>query len=219
MDVSGSTLSFPTLDAGWSPCLDSVAVGRVAAPEPVTEIRFRCFRLLPGSRLLLRNGRPLDLGSRAFDLLHVLAASRGSVVDKGEILNRVWPRTTVEESNLRFQVAVLRRALGEDRDLIKTVAGRGYQFSADVAFEQPNAGVPSSVALPSGRPWADDGPRSFAAGRAALDALSLAPSEEACEALRGLLRTVLDELWAMILNAQVTRRESGQRQGAGADCG
>jgi DNA-binding winged helix-turn-helix (wHTH) protein len=213
MDMSGSPLTSSVAD--WSSALyaDAVAVSPASAPEPVSEIRFRSFRLFPGARLLLRDGRPVDLGSRAFDLLHVLAASRGSVVDKNEILDRVWPRTTVEESNLRFQVAVLRRALGEDRDLIKTVAGRGYQFADEVAAGWPDAAGPGPAGAPStGRSpgLAADASRSFAAGQAALDVLRLAPTEQACEALCGLLRTVLDELWAMTANEQVARRLSGQ---------
>lgn len=213
MDMSGSPPTSLAADWNSAPYADAIPVSPASAPEPVTEIRFRSFRLFPGARLLLRGGRPVDLGSRAFDLLHVLAASRGYVVDKSEILDRVWPRTTVEESNLRFQVAVLRRALGDDRDLIKTVAGRGYQL-ADEGASGWEAALPGLVASGSSpRPAAvapEEAPRSFAVGQAALDALSLAPSAQACEALCGLLRTVLDELWAMTGSDQVTRRPTGQ---------
>jgi DNA-binding winged helix-turn-helix (wHTH) protein len=87
--------------------------------------------LFPRSRLLLREGGPVTLGSRAFDLLLVLLRSRGEVVTKDDIVREVWPHTIVEESNLRFQMASLRNALGEDRDLIKTIPGRGYLFAAE----------------------------------------------------------------------------------------
>lgn len=105
----------------------------VAGGGPETAIRFRRFHAMPGGRLLLRDGRPVELGSRAFDLLIVLLKSRGALVTKGEIVNHVWPSTSVEESNLRFQMASLRRALGKDRDVIKTIPGRGYLFAAEVA--------------------------------------------------------------------------------------
>jgi DNA-binding response OmpR family regulator len=95
------------------------------------EFCFRCYRLLPSSRELLRDGVPVECGSRAFDLLHVLLMSRGMVVPRDDIVRHVWPTTFVEESNLRFQVASLRKVLGEDRDLVKTVQGRGYLFAAE----------------------------------------------------------------------------------------
>jgi DNA-binding winged helix-turn-helix (wHTH) protein len=96
-----------------------------------TEFRFGRWCLVPAARLLLRDGEPVDLGSRAFDLLHLLLSKRGLVVEKGSIVSFVWPNTIVEESNLRFQMAALRRALGDDRSLIKTIPGRGYILAAE----------------------------------------------------------------------------------------
>ena len=100
------------------------------------EMRFRTFVVLPGARVLLRDGNSICIGSRAFDLLVVLLRSRGLVVTKDEINRHVWPKLNVEESNLRFQVAALRRALGEDADLVKTIAGRGYLFAAEAPRHQ-----------------------------------------------------------------------------------
>lgn len=96
-------------------------------------IRFGRCEALPGARALLRAGRPVEIGSRAFDLLMILLHRRGELVTKDQIVRHVWPTTIVEESNLRFQMASLRRVLGEDRDLIKTVPGRGYLMIADDA--------------------------------------------------------------------------------------
>jgi DNA-binding response OmpR family regulator len=104
------------------------------------EYRFRSFELLPGSRILLRNGAPVECGSRAFDLLHALLQKRGRLVEKQDLVAHVWPTTIVEESNLRFQMATLRRTLGRDRDLIKTIPGRGYLF----ALERPADGAPGA---------------------------------------------------------------------------
>lgn len=87
---------------------------------------FGDFLALPASRTLLCRGVPVDLGGRAFDLLIVLLRSRGSLVTRDEIIRYVWPSTIVDESNLRFQMACLRKALGEARNYIKTVPGRGY---------------------------------------------------------------------------------------------
>jgi DNA-binding response OmpR family regulator len=94
-------------------------------------IQFRRFRVLLHTRTLLCEGRNVPLGSRAFDLLTVLLQSRGTMVTKDRILSHVWPSTLVEESNLRFQMTLLRRALGKDRDVIKTIPGRGYLFIAE----------------------------------------------------------------------------------------
>jgi DNA-binding response OmpR family regulator len=96
------------------------------------EVRFGRFWVIPGARQLFVDGRTVEVGSRAFDLLVVLLSARGTVVNKREIIDRVWPSTVVDESNLRFQMAALRRALGEYRDVIKTVPGRGYLFAVDV---------------------------------------------------------------------------------------
>jgi predicted ATPase/DNA-binding winged helix-turn-helix (wHTH) protein len=79
-------------------------------------------------REVTENGLPLRIGSRAFDVLELLIDASGSLVSKDEIMNRVWPDTVVEENNLQVQIAVLRKALGQDRGLIRTVPGRGYQL-------------------------------------------------------------------------------------------
>jgi DNA-binding response OmpR family regulator len=110
---------------------DQIADNSGEAPIP-----FRTFVVYPGSRTLSHHGCPVALGSRGFDLLMVLLRARGSVLTKDEILNHVWPSTIVEESNLRFQMACLRKALGKDRDLIKTIPGRGYLFATDTCTEE-----------------------------------------------------------------------------------
>src|SRR5213076_968984 len=98
-----------------------------ALPNPdagPVEFRFGHWCLVPAARLLLYKGRSVEIGSRAFDLLHLLSSERGMVVEKRAIVSFVWPSTIVEESNLRFQMAALRKALGPDGTLIKTIPGR-----------------------------------------------------------------------------------------------
>jgi DNA-binding response OmpR family regulator len=97
-------------------------------PDPT--IRFGPFCVHPRSRKLFADGQPVDLGSRAFDLLIVLLEAQGALVSKDSIMQRLWPTTVVEESNLRQQMAFLRKALGGFRDAIKTIPGRGYIFAA-----------------------------------------------------------------------------------------
>jgi DNA-binding response OmpR family regulator len=101
------------------------------APDSLS-LLFRCFEVLPAERLLLRVRQPLKIGGRAFDLLILLLRARGTLVTKEQILHHVWPATVVDESSLRFQMASLRKILGDDGDAIKTIAGRGYVFVAEV---------------------------------------------------------------------------------------
>ncbi len=172
------------------------------------EIRFRGFVLIPGERLLLRDGRPVELGSRAFDLLRLLACSRGSIVSKEEIFDHVWPTTTVEESNLRLQVAALRKMLGRDRDLIKTVPGRGYLFISETGLPTDMASPPPVLAVAARDGMAGDGLQSLLSRLQAVTGagrgsdLSLPVSGEACEMLRTLLHSVLDEMWELALRGE-----------------
>jgi predicted ATPase/DNA-binding winged helix-turn-helix (wHTH) protein len=95
-------------------------------------ILFGRFSLLTHSRELLADGSPVPLGVRAIDVLFVLVEAGGQLVTKDELLRRAWP-TTVEENCLQFQISTLRKALGPDRNFIKTVSGRGYRFVAEFA--------------------------------------------------------------------------------------
>jgi len=103
-------------------------------------VEFGRFRLLPHRRELHADGAVVELGIRAFDVLMVLAEARGALVTKDEIMARVWPDTVVEENNLVVQISALRKALGEDRDLIRTVSGRGYRFIAEIRKSVPDPG-------------------------------------------------------------------------------
>ena len=109
-------------------------------------ILFGDFMLLPRERALIFNGVPVELGSRAFDLLTVLVRSSGKIVSKDELVSYVWPSTFVDDSNLRFQMATLRKALGEARGMIKTIPGRGYLFVGDPE-EQRNSSQPVTAAM------------------------------------------------------------------------
>ncbi len=93
-----------------------------------TDLEFGRFRVLLRRRQLLADGVPVELGTRAFDLLLALLEADGSLVTKEELMSQVWPGVVVSEGNLKLQVSVLRKALGADRDLIQTEFGRGYRF-------------------------------------------------------------------------------------------
>jgi predicted ATPase/DNA-binding winged helix-turn-helix (wHTH) protein len=91
-------------------------------------VGFGRFRMLPHRREMITDGKPIKLGGRAFDILVALIEARGAVVTKDAMMKRVWPGRVVEENNLQSHIAALRAVLGPDRDLIRTVSGRGYQF-------------------------------------------------------------------------------------------
>lgn len=123
-----------------------------------------CFgncRFTPARQSLLCGDIPIRLGSRAMDLLHALVRRPGQVVNKNELLNAAWPNLFVEESNLKVNIAALRRALqanGIDVPCIATVPGRGYRFIAPLTVLGPReATLPASIkeidgALPPSKP-------------------------------------------------------------------
>lgn len=96
-----------------------------------TVLEFGRFRVLLPQRQLLARGVPIELGTRAFDVLMVLLDADGSLVTKDELIKRAWGIVVAPE-NLKVQICALRNALGEDRDLIRTEFGRGYRFTAAV---------------------------------------------------------------------------------------
>ncbi|WP_082646136.1 ATP-binding protein [Bradyrhizobium valentinum] len=126
---------------------------------------FGPFRLVPRQQLLLRGDNPVPLGSRAFEILVALVEHAGEVVDKDDLIARVWPGLTVEDSNVRAQINAVRRTLAEGRtgeNYIVTVPGRGYRFVATVsrstgdaaqAFPAPHKGhnLPDRLTRPIGR--------------------------------------------------------------------
>lgn len=100
-------------------------------------IGFGPFLLLARQHVLLRNGEPVTLGSRALYLLIALVTRAGELLEKSELISFAWPKVVVEECNLRAQIVALRRALGDDGNFsyIVTVPGRGYRFVAPVTVQ------------------------------------------------------------------------------------
>ncbi len=103
---------------------------------------FGPFVLIPERQLLVEGEKPVRIGGRALDVLTALVERPGQVVDKRELLLRVWPGLAVDEANLKVNMGVIRRALGEGAghpQYIATVVGRGYRFVAPVSL----SGAPS----------------------------------------------------------------------------
>jgi TolB-like protein/DNA-binding winged helix-turn-helix (wHTH) protein/Tfp pilus assembly protein PilF len=123
---------------------------------------FGPFHVDGARRLLLRDGKRVRLTGKAFDILLLLLEEKGRLVEKDELMRRVWPHAVVEENNLTVNMSALRKSLGESRDehrYLVTVPGRGYQFVAEVrepagdgATVRDQSGVdPGPGPAPSGR--------------------------------------------------------------------
>ena len=142
--------------------------------DPVAEapasFEFGRFRILPQRREVLADGQPMELGGRAFDVLAVLIEANGAVVSKADLISRVWPGRIVEENNLHAQVKALRKAFS-DRGLIRTVVGRGYQFTGEIRARPAEQGervepeTPSDISVPLRAPTNLPAPTSDLIGR------------------------------------------------------
>jgi DNA-binding winged helix-turn-helix (wHTH) protein len=110
----------------------SIAEDRSSREAAEATLEFGRFRVLLRQRQLVADGVPIELGTRALDLLLVLLDADGSLVTKDELMSRVWRGIVVAEENLKTQIFALRKALGDDRDFIRTEFGRGYRFTAAV---------------------------------------------------------------------------------------
>lgn len=144
----------------------------------ISAYTFGPFRLEPAKRLLLRDGVPVPLTPRAFDLLVAVVERRERVVDKEEALRLLWPDTVVEEANLTQNVFLLRKALGDNQDdarFIATVPRRGYRFVAEVReIAAPPGERPPAPAEPASPPPAAPRRRRALGAGLALVALALA---------------------------------------------
>src|SRR5438270_10141513 len=122
---------FPGLKKPGPPEMTLSAAMDITSETPGI-IEFGHFRVVPRRRELLADGRPVHLGGRTFDVLMALIEASGAVVGKDALMNRVWPNRIAEESSLHVQISALRNAFGADRNLIRTVSGRGYQFTGEI---------------------------------------------------------------------------------------
>ncbi|HZJ45273.1 MAG TPA: winged helix-turn-helix domain-containing protein [Pyrinomonadaceae bacterium] len=126
---------------------------------------FGPFRLIPSERQLWRDKAAVSLKPKVFDLLVVLVENSGRLIEKEELMKRIWPDSFVEEANLSVTVSALRRALGEgpeDNRFVETVPRHGYRFVANVkgfseySDDHPkpteNEPVASSPSIASPRP-------------------------------------------------------------------
>lgn len=122
---------------------------------------FGRFKLVPSQQILVRDNRPVKLGGRALDILHLLLMRAGEEVSRNALIEFAWPNVFVDEANLKVQISSLRRALGDtipQATYIATVVGHGYQFVAPVQRERveiadfPRGDLPVMCSLPAQSP-------------------------------------------------------------------
>lgn len=125
---------------------------KISASSAQRSFAFGPFVLVPGQQLLMNGDAQVRIGSRALEILAALVERSGELVSKGELISRAWPDTFVEESNLKVNVAALRRTLGEGpggERYIATVNGRGYRFVSPVKVSGPEVVTRGSGATPA----------------------------------------------------------------------
>ncbi len=102
-------------------------------------VQFGDFRFDLQSHLLTQGSRRLEISPKALEVLAVLVKNAGRVVSKNDLLEIVWPDTSVEESNLAVHIFTLRQVLGERASTaayIETIPKRGYRFAAQISRDQ-----------------------------------------------------------------------------------
>jgi predicted ATPase/DNA-binding winged helix-turn-helix (wHTH) protein/predicted negative regulator of RcsB-dependent stress response len=102
-----------------------------------------------GRRELRSHGIPVPLGSRAFEIVTVLVQSATELVTKDDMMERVWPGAVVGDGTLHVHISAVRKALGQDRAMLKTVSGRGYRLIGSWTPQQRQA-----ITVPADSPLA-----------------------------------------------------------------
>ena len=118
---------------------DSLLAARETAKRDAPELyEFGPFRLEPNERKLWRGNEIVELTPKTFDTLVLLVRNSGHLLEKEELIRRLWPDSFVEEGSLSNNIFLLRKALGEEPPYIETVPKRGYRFVGAVR-QLPNA--------------------------------------------------------------------------------
>src|SRR6266404_5664915 len=133
---------------------------------------FGTYRLDVVERLLLRDGKPVEVTAKVFDLLVIMVENQGKLMEKSQLLEALWPDSFVEEVNLSVNMSALRRALGESASqpqFIETIPKRGYRFIGAVKSQIVPEGEP--VAGPDIQPASASLPNQSALANAQIDDL------------------------------------------------
>src|SRR5688572_12681023 len=153
--------------------------------------RFGEFTLDAKQKVVLHEGKPLLLAPKVLETLLTLVQNGGRIIEKEELMARLWPDTFVEESNLTYCIVQLRKTLGDEArhpSYIETIPKRGYRFIVDV--EEVSSEAVASIAV--------------------LPFLDLSPDRDQDHFCEGLADELINTL-ASLPNLQVASRTSSFR--------
>jgi predicted ATPase/DNA-binding winged helix-turn-helix (wHTH) protein len=176
--------------------------------------------ILPDQRRVLVSNKPFSLGSRAYEVLEVLADAHGQLVSKDEIMRRVWPNRVVEENNVHVHISAIRKMLGPRANLLVAVPGRGYRLAMELRRREDPPAARTSVISSTARPVLAS-PKSLIFGRdSAIQEVALAcrgaslvslvgpggigKTTLAIEAARELVNDFEDGIWFVDLSKVMT---------------
>jgi predicted ATPase/DNA-binding winged helix-turn-helix (wHTH) protein len=140
---------------------DLVREGEVSEASANLVYAYEQWEIDLGRRELRSRGIPLPLGGRAFEIVTVLVQSASELVTKDHMMERVWPGAVVGEGTLHVHISAVRKALGQDRAMLKTVSGRGYRLLGNWTSQQREgtaARVDSPLTRTPGAPPANNFP-------------------------------------------------------------
>jgi Transcriptional regulatory protein, C terminal len=134
---------------------------------------------------LRADGQRVPVGMRAFEIIEVLVRSAGKLVTKDDLMRAVWPGAIVEEATLWVHISAIRKALGSDRPMLRTVSRPRLSSFRGLDGDPLRAHYRSRVRadrddrqfLPAGHHRLDE-PRNPADRRRARFSHSLAPSDD-----------------------------------------
>ncbi|PWT92265.1 MAG: hypothetical protein C5B56_02495, partial [Proteobacteria bacterium] len=111
----------------------------------------------------------MPIGGRAFDVLQALVEAAGVVVTKSDLMGRIWPNSIVGDNALQVHVSAIRKALGADRRLLKTVSGRGYRLLGDWTVRRSPDAADPDVSSPAPLDPAPSASHTYRSGDCEID--------------------------------------------------
>lgn len=119
---------------------------RRSGPDRDVIYGFQDWELDLARRELRQKGASVPIGGRAMEIMEVLLEQEGRVIAKNDLMARLWPGAFVEDNTLQVHISAIRRALGPDRALLKTVSRRGYVMLGSWTRRQADVAAPAQAA-------------------------------------------------------------------------
>ena len=128
----------------------------ISAPNPERIYVSGRWEIDLAQRQLRAHGAPVPIGNRAFEIISVLVQSAGRLLSKDDLMGRVWG-AIVEENTIQVHISAIRKELGPDRGMLKTISGRGYRLLGSWTIREDEHAsaepIPFEQARTSSRPF------------------------------------------------------------------